>query len=139
MLLLRTLERIVPNIRTGSGPRCIEIATYRFCGHVGPGEDEAMAYRSTEEVMMWKQRDPVAAMRRELVAEVARDSLERLESEINGQIHAAIVAAKRAEWANFEDIMAMNWSGQYSSIVEFQKTESPTFKGSQSEALPGPF
>jgi TPP-dependent pyruvate/acetoin dehydrogenase alpha subunit len=139
MLLLSTLERIVPNIRTGGGPRCIEIATYRFCGHVGPGEDEGMAYRSTEEVMTWKQRDPLAAMRRELVAEVAQDSLERLEAEINARIHAAIVAAKRAEWANFEDIMAMNWSGQYSSIVEFQETESPSFKGSQSEALPGPF
>jgi len=38
-LLLQTLERIVPEIRAGKGPRCIEIATYRFCGHVGPGED----------------------------------------------------------------------------------------------------
>jgi TPP-dependent pyruvate/acetoin dehydrogenase alpha subunit len=139
MLLLRTLERIVPSIRAGSGPRCIEIATYRFCGHVGPGEDEGMAYRSTEEVKMWKERDSVAAMRRELAGEIAQDDLKRLESEINTRIHAAVAAAKRAEWTDFEDVIAMNWSGEYSSIVEFQKTDTPTFKGSQSEALPGPF
>ena len=29
VLLLETLERVVPEIRAGKGPRCIEIATYR--------------------------------------------------------------------------------------------------------------
>src|SRR5262245_65894528 len=77
LLLLETLERVVPEIRAGKGPRCIEIATYRFCGHVGPGEDEAMGYRSEDEVTQWKLRDPVAALRRQLAESVEQVQLKQ--------------------------------------------------------------
>jgi TPP-dependent pyruvate/acetoin dehydrogenase alpha subunit len=139
LLLLETLERVVPEIRAGKGPRCIEIATYRFCGHVGPGEDEAMGYRSEDEVTQWKLRDPVAALRRQLAESVEQVQLKQLESSIDAEIHSAIAAAKRAEWADFDDIVDMNWSGEYANIVEFKSGNVSTFKGSQSEALPGPF
>src|SRR5215470_1313109 len=99
--LLRTLERIVPEIRAGNGPRLIEVATYRYCGHVGPGDDDGMGYRSVEEIEQWRSRDPVAAARRDLAAEIARDELERLEAETDAMIHSAIAAAKRADWADF--------------------------------------
>jgi TPP-dependent pyruvate/acetoin dehydrogenase alpha subunit len=109
MLLLQTLQRVVPEIRAGKGPYCIEITTYRYCGHVGPGEDEGMGYRSAEEVKQWKARDPVVALRRELAASVDPNQLERLELGIDAEVHSAIAAAKRADWANFDDIVAMNW------------------------------
>jgi TPP-dependent pyruvate/acetoin dehydrogenase alpha subunit len=133
------LERIVPEIRAGKGPRCIEIATYRFCGHVGPGEDEGMGYRSEEELKQWKMRDPLAALRRALAVGIAESQLQQLESSIDADIHTSIAAAKRAEWADFADIVDMNWSGEYASIVEFKRRDVSSFKGSQSEALPGPF
>jgi pyruvate dehydrogenase E1 component alpha subunit len=139
LLLLETLERVVPEIRAGKGPRCIEIATYRFCGHVGPGEDEEMGYRSAEELNLWKLRDPVLALRRQLAESVEQLQLEQLESGIDADIHSAIAAAKRADWADFTDIVDMNWSGEYASIVEFKSGDVSTFAGSQSEALPGPF
>src|ERR1700730_5373091 len=109
LLLLETLERVVPEIRAGKGPRCIEIATYRFCGHVGPGEDEGMGYRSAEELKEWKLRDPVLALRRQLAESVEQVQLEQLESGIAAEVHSAIAAAKRAEWADFNDIIDMNW------------------------------
>ena len=139
LLLLETLERVVPEIRAGKGPRCIEIATYRFCGHVGPGEDEEMGYRSAEELKQWKLRDPVLALRRQLAESVEQVQLEQLESGIDADIHSAIAAAKRAEWADFNDVIDMNWSGEYANIVEFKSSDVSAFKGSQSEALPGPF
>jgi TPP-dependent pyruvate/acetoin dehydrogenase alpha subunit len=139
LALSRVLERIVPEVRAGNGPRLIEVATYRFCGHVGPGDDGGMGYRDAEELEQWKARDPLAATRRAVAAEVAPDELERLEREIDAEVHSAIAAAKRAGWADFEDIVAMNWSGEYASIVEFTTGDVPSFKGRQSEALPGPF
>jgi len=98
-----------------------------------------MGYRSAEELKQWKMRDPVAALRRQLVESVEQAQLEQLESSIDTHVHSAIAAAKRAEWADFNDIVDMNWSGEYASIVEFKSKDVSTFRGSQSEALPGPF
>ncbi|HEY7243194.1 MAG TPA: thiamine pyrophosphate-dependent dehydrogenase E1 component subunit alpha [Xanthobacteraceae bacterium] len=137
-LLLQTLERIVPEIRAGGGPRCIEIATYRFCGHVGPGEDEGMGYRSAEEIKHWKLRDPVASLRREL-APAHLEALQQLETDIETDIRSAISAAKRADWPKLEEIIAFNTSGEYSGTVEFTGTRPAAFRAGQSEAMPGPF
>jgi TPP-dependent pyruvate/acetoin dehydrogenase alpha subunit len=139
MRLLQTLERIVPEIRAGGGPRCIEIATSRYCGHVGPGEDEGMGYRSGEEIKQWKTRDPVAGVRRELAANLDESELERLEAAIEAEIRSAVAAAKRAEWPKFEEIIAFNTSGEYSDVVEFTGAQAAGFRAGQSEALPGPF
>src|SRR5262249_851975 len=49
-LLYETLSRIVPEIRSGKGPCFIEIETYRHCGHVGPGDDSGLGYRSADEI-----------------------------------------------------------------------------------------
>jgi TPP-dependent pyruvate/acetoin dehydrogenase alpha subunit len=98
-----------------------------------------MGYRSADELRQWKLRDPVAALRRQLAESIERAQLEQLESGIDADIHSAIAAAKRAEWADFNDIIDMNWSGEYASVVEFKSSDVSTFKGSQSEALPGPF
>ncbi|MFL5069460.1 MAG: thiamine pyrophosphate-dependent dehydrogenase E1 component subunit alpha [Xanthobacteraceae bacterium] len=139
-LLLHTLERVVPQIRTGKGPHFIEIETYRFCGHVGPGTDESMGYRSADEVERWKARDPVLAMRKQLAGALDRDELERLEREVDTEVHAAIAAAKRADFADIRAILANNWSGEYASVVDrFTSDVRPIFKGGQSEARPGPF
>jgi len=73
------------------------------------------------------------------VESVEQAQLEQLESGIDAHVHSAIAAAKRAEWADFHDIVDMNWSGEYASIVEFKSRDVSTFRGSQSEALPGPF
>ena len=106
---------------------------------VGPGEDEEMGYRSAEELKQWRLRDPVLALRRQLAQSVEQMQLEQLESGIDADIHSAIAAAKRAEWADFNDIIDMNWSGEYASVVEFKSGDVSTFAGSQAESLPGPF
>src|SRR4029453_19496130 len=87
LLLLETLQRVVPEIRAGKGARCIEIATYRFCGHVGPGEDEEMGYRSAEELKQWKLRDPVLALRRQLAERVEQVQLKQLKPGTTGDFH----------------------------------------------------
>jgi TPP-dependent pyruvate/acetoin dehydrogenase alpha subunit len=139
-LLLDTLQRLVPQIRAGKGPHFIEIETYRFCGHVGPGTDEEVGYRSADEVKQWKARDPVVKMRDKLASTVDAGELERREREIDAEIHSAIAAAKSADFADLHTIMANNWSGEYASIVErFSGGVMPLFGGGQSEARPGPF
>ena len=60
------LRAVVDEMRSGGGPRFVEIDTYRFCGHVGPENDDWLAYRPAEEIATWRQRDPLPALRGEV-------------------------------------------------------------------------
>ena len=139
-LLLSTLERLVPQIRAGKGPHFIEIETYRFCGHVGPGDDAGAGYRSADEVDRWKARDPVIVMRKKLAGAVAPAELETLERDVDAEVHDAIAKAKRADFADIGAIIANNWAGGYAAVVDrFTSATTPLFQAGQSEARPGPF
>jgi TPP-dependent pyruvate/acetoin dehydrogenase alpha subunit len=46
-------------IRSGSGPRLMEIKTYRYRQHVGPNEDYDLGYRTRDDLNNWQDRDPL--------------------------------------------------------------------------------
>ena len=139
-LLRGMLERLLPQIRAGKGPHFIEIETYRFCGHVGPGTDEGAGYRTADEVERWKTRDPVIVMRKVIAGDMKAGDLDKLERDVDAEVHAAIAAAKRAEFADIRDILSGNWSGEYAPVIErFTSRVTPIFQGGQTEARPGPF
>lgn len=48
----------IARARKGGGPTLLECKTYRFYDHVGV-RGMGMAYRSDEEVIAWKKRDPI--------------------------------------------------------------------------------
>jgi TPP-dependent pyruvate/acetoin dehydrogenase alpha subunit len=135
-LLLRTLEAVVPAIRTGSGPCFLEIETYRHCAHVGPQSDDSMNYRPKGELERWLARDPVMALRKR-VPEAERKPLE---AEIETRIAAALAAAKRAPFPDYARMLASNASGEYGAAARTFITQSPAaFEGGQAEARLGPF
>ncbi len=56
-------------IEAGDGPVLLEVIAYRQSGH---SPSDASAYRSREEIDLWRQVDPIAEFGRQLVAEPAR-------------------------------------------------------------------
>jgi TPP-dependent pyruvate/acetoin dehydrogenase alpha subunit len=52
-----TMSDIIGRVRTERDPVFVEILTYRYKEHVGPGEDFMCGYRQPEEWLAWKQRD----------------------------------------------------------------------------------
>lgn len=139
-LLSAALGPLVADIRAGRGPRFLEIDTYRLCGHVGPGDDDQLAYRSREEIERWRARDPVAALRARLAEAIPPVDLKSLEAETDARIESAVAAAKRADFPDFAETMATNWTGQYAAIVDrFVNDPTPAFEGGQPEARLGPF
>jgi pyruvate dehydrogenase E1 component alpha subunit/2-oxoisovalerate dehydrogenase E1 component alpha subunit len=76
--------------RAGEGPTFIEALTYRIGAH--STSDDPTRYRSQEEVDLWMQRDPMARLRRVLVAKDLLDDEREsaLEQELNAEIAAAI-------------------------------------------------
>jgi len=59
-------KKAVDNAREGRGPTLIECKTYRFRGHFEGDDDQA--YRTQQEVLKWKNRDPIANFKTRLVS-----------------------------------------------------------------------
>lgn len=62
------IEEAVAQIRAGSGPHFVELATYRWREHCGPHFDNDIGYREPSEFDAWRTRDPIARFRDTLLA-----------------------------------------------------------------------
>ncbi|SRR5579883_3189889 len=50
---------VVQQVKRSQAPHWIEIQTYRYKEHVGPGDDYAAGYRSLQTLHDWQARDPL--------------------------------------------------------------------------------
>ena len=55
-------------IRRGEGPQFIEFMTYRWREHCGPNYDNHIGYRSEDEFLSWKEKDPILKIEKELIS-----------------------------------------------------------------------
>ena len=60
---------LLTKIREKSGPAFIEYETYRWREHCGPNYDNDIGYRTEEEFLSWKKKDPIPRMRDSLIGE----------------------------------------------------------------------
>ena len=58
------MDAAIARARTGGGPSLVEALTYRVSGHF---YSDAEDYRDPEEVARWRERDPIARLRRHLI------------------------------------------------------------------------
>lgn len=112
------LSDMVQSIRAGHGPFFVEVLTYRTCGHVGPENDDHLGYRSPEELIKWKQRDPSAFAQRALVEHgVPPEVLQSITSDIDRRVLEAIRAAKAAPAPSYERALEFNRTNGYDAVV----------------------
>src|SRR6266446_4984314 len=118
VLLLRELAAVETKIRSGGGPAYVEVNTYRYCAHVGPGDDQALGYRTDAEIESWRKRDPIGRLWDTLI-ESGAEAKELLEIDraIDLEVRAAIAAAKEAPSPSLGDALAANWANTYSPAV----------------------
>ena len=66
-------------LQEGKGPALLDILTYRFCGH---STSDANPNRTSEEVQKWKEQDPVADYRKQLISNgvLCEEDVSRLEN-----------------------------------------------------------
>jgi TPP-dependent pyruvate/acetoin dehydrogenase alpha subunit len=140
---VRLLEQLVPivsDIRSGRGPIFVELETYRYSAHVGPTSDDALDYRPAGELDSWIARDALAGMRREYVQIHGLPAFEAMLTETDAVVAAAISFAKSSKFPDYAKTLAMNWSGEYSPIVDrFVSNPARGFDGAQPEGRPAPF
>jgi TPP-dependent pyruvate/acetoin dehydrogenase alpha subunit len=89
LLALRAREAVA-RVRAGEGPWFLEVQTYRWREHVGPGTDYHLGYRMEEEAAPWVAADPVRRLGRAL--DPARRAA--IEEEVEAEIAAAFAFAE---------------------------------------------
>ena len=96
-------RRAAEAVRTGPGPRFLELHTYRFRAHSMADPD---LYRAKEEVEHWKERDPIALFEARLrkAKLVTDDDLADIEGDIAAELDQAIAAAEAAPIEPVEDL-----------------------------------
>lgn len=80
----------VRNLRDGSGPVFMELSTYRWLEHCGPGYDNDIGYRTEEEFQEWKRRDPLMINGKDSRELLKPGELEEISSEIQEAFSFAI-------------------------------------------------
>ncbi|MGQ0840978.1 thiamine pyrophosphate-dependent dehydrogenase E1 component subunit alpha [Actinokineospora sp.] len=92
--------------RSGRGPMLLELHTYRWREHVGPGWDHDHGYRTKAEIDSWIERCPIRRAADALRA-THPDIDERVrewEVAATEEIHAAVRLAKAAPWPDVAEL-----------------------------------
>ena len=97
MKVYETFSGIVDHVRQHRTPYFIEIQTYRYKEHVGPGEDHHASYRSREEFEAWKAKDQLI---------LNRKLADRYCPIILQEIDEAVAFAEASPWPGGEHLLS---------------------------------
>ncbi len=92
--LHQRVREITEAVRSGVRPHFVEVMTYRWREHVGPGEDFHLGFRSRREAAPWIENDQVIRLEKLLDA----GSASRIRREVEAEIAAAFAFAEDSVW-----------------------------------------
>jgi TPP-dependent pyruvate/acetoin dehydrogenase alpha subunit len=94
--IAETMNRIVDATRADRKPRMVEVKTFRYKEHVGPGDDYDAGYRSHADLLAWQAKDPLI-QDRALVA--------RLTPGIEAEIAKAVAFAEASPPPGIDELL----------------------------------
>jgi len=102
---LEIIQSAVEYVRNGNGPHFVELATYRWREHCGPNFDNDLSYRSEDEFLAWKERDPLEHLKNELLLEniLSRDELDKLIINLEQEVESAFLFAESAPFPQLKE------------------------------------
>ena len=92
--LTERVSQVVDQVRGGAGPMFLEVRTYRWREHVGPGLDFHLGYRDEEEAQPWLDNDVVPR----LADMISREDKARVEREVELEITDAFAFAEASPY-----------------------------------------
>ena len=90
-------SQVTTTVRATRTPHFVEIRTYRYMEHVGPGQDYDAGYRSIAERDSWMANDPLS-QRDDLIA--------KYEPMIRKEIDQAVDFAESSPWAGDDQLLS---------------------------------
>ena len=99
--LVAAARDAVAHVRSGEGPRFLEVMTYRWREHVGPSKDYHLGFREEREAQPWIATDALARVA-ELVEPEERAQIER---EAEEEIADAFAFAESSPFPGAEELL----------------------------------
>jgi pyruvate dehydrogenase E1 component alpha subunit len=108
----------VARARAGEGPSLVEAKTYRFYNHHGI-QTLGVKYRPDEEVLAWKERDPIFTFEKHMIdgGIATREDLDEIWDEVRGAIDAAIEFADESPFPDDDQLLAGVFTPVASSVT----------------------
>lgn len=96
----------VESAKAGKGPTLLECKTYRLKGH---GVYDQAQYRPPEEVVAWREKDPIETLGATILSErmATRDELEGIDLEARRTIDEAVEFAEKSPMLSLEELEGM--------------------------------
>lgn len=96
--VFKMAQDAITAIRAGDGPWFLEFDTYRWREHCGPFYDNDIGYRSEEEFIEWKKRDPISYFEERLFSDGTAnvEQIQDIRSRINREVEKAFEVAQSA-------------------------------------------
>ena len=107
-------KELINDIRSGKGPRLIELVTYRWYGHVDWRDDvDVGVERSLDDIENWKERDPITRLSDSMIAEGLwnQEQEDELNNELDEQIKVAWEKAMNDPYPNPDATLKYVYSG----------------------------
>jgi TPP-dependent pyruvate/acetoin dehydrogenase alpha subunit len=86
LYLYERVRAVAPKVRAGGGPHFMEVMTYRWREHVGPGCDFHLGFRAETEAAPWLEADQVVR----LAGMVGAGRGEQIRAEVEAEVAAAL-------------------------------------------------
>jgi acetoin:2,6-dichlorophenolindophenol oxidoreductase subunit alpha len=102
--------------RSGRGPVLLEAMTYRYGGQY---EGDTQTYKPPAEVAYWRERDPIEAFRRRIVAQgwLPPDELTSLECKVQSEVDEAFQEAELAPWPDLAEVYTDVYTNQSVEVL----------------------
>ena len=98
-------SKTIAKIRSGEGPYFLEFTTYRWREHCGPNYDNHIGYRTEDEFLKWKKKDPVLLYEKKLIAEglITSNTIDKIDKSIEKDVEQAFVFAEESPFPDSKE------------------------------------
>jgi len=105
MIVYNEALKAISKIRGGEGPYFLEFTTYRWREHCGPNYDNHIGYRSEEEYLVWKEKDPIPLFENILLSEgsITKEKINKMNKLIEIEIQNAFDFAEKSPFPDSKD------------------------------------
>jgi len=110
LLVHRVMQEAIGRARRGEGPTLVECQTFRWHGH---SEHDRASYRTEEELLEWKSRDPIPSLERYLEQKgvLTSEVKEQIGKKVTDEIEDAVRFAEDSAWPEGAEALEDVYSG----------------------------